>query len=336
MTKTKRRAVIQSLATLIVPIIRKGFPIIWYYSMEANRALSSLQAYAICGCYWALPADLAECAKVILEFRPNTPASSYINKGAPSTSGLLTSAISLTDSLTPSSPPGGEILRSFILFCPGANLGPAVTSNSANSGYSSGYSIAVPTISHSIACGPEGCYAHSSSSTASSPSIPSLSFDPSQLTLTGPPQPLGTQTTSIITSVVPTTVTTTMTSPYFEILTYTTQYTTTLYSCDGGCTPPPLPTVAPLIPSPGQASPQVTSTGISTIIVTKTSTITSCAPTLTSCPASLPATSTYTETETRTILSCEGGCTGPAPAGAKDVCVRRLRKRTIVLDGLLS
>ena len=91
----------------------------------------------------------------------------------------------------------------------------------------------------------------------------------------------------------------------------------------------------PVATSVGGGSGQITTTSLSTVVVTKTSTITSCAPTLTDCPAGLPATSTYTETQTSTILSCEGGCTGPAPAGAKDICVARRRRRAVV-NGVLA
>lgn len=245
--------------------------------------------------------------------------------GPKATSDLLTGAISPTPS------GGGQSLIPFLSF------GSSTTQTSAAA--SSTYT---PSSTQPIACGSEGgvgCYAPASpsnifSSTSSSP--PSL--DPFKSTLTLPPRPSGTQSTSTVASVVATTGVTTIiscppsqpscTAPGSTVSTYTTQYTTTLYSCEGGCTPPPIATAAPARQNGGQ----ITSTSISTVVITRTSTLTSCAPTVTDCPANLPATSTYTESTTKTVLLCDGGCTGPAPA-AKDACVRR---RTVVLKGLLG
>ena len=189
-------------ATTIAPITRMGPSWPLPFEHYSDYHLSSLQAYAQCGCDYALPAEIANCANVALNIRPDTPASLLIYHGAPQTSSLLTGPISPT-----AAPTKG---------------GPAFTLLSTRG----------------------------------------LSSSPVAL----------------------------------------------------------------------HANGQITSTGLSTYLVTKTSTITSCAPTATTCPASLPATSTYAESETRTILSCEGGCTGLPPAGAKDVCVRRVRKRAVVLD----
>ena len=293
--------------------------------------MCSLQAYAYCGCYYALPADLYDCANIQLEVRPNTPVTSTIQGGAPASSGLLTGAISPTAAPTY----GGQSLISFLPH------GPSSSSDVSSPGFTS-----ASTTSYPVPCGTEGgvgCYTPSSlSNTVSSTSTSSLSFDTHELTVTTPPRPSGIQITSTVTSVISTTGVTTITScpaslspctsPYSSVSAYTTQYTTTLYSCAGGCTPPPMPTTTPVL----QPGGQVTTTSLSTTVVTKTSTITSCAPTMTNCPANLPATSTYTEAETKTVLSCDGGCTGPVPAGAKDVCIRRVKKRTIVLEGLLG
>jgi len=324
----------------------------------------SLQAYAYCGCYYAFPADMSTCANVQLEVRPNTPASAVIG-GPKATSDLLTGAIS------PTPTGGGQSLIPFLSFGP-STIQDSATASSTLAATASGTSAAAvsststPSGTHPVVCGPEGgstCYAPSSPSStsalptthptvcgsgggigcsataSSSDTFSSPSFDPSKATLTLPPRPSGTQSTSIVTSVISTTGVTTITScpsslpscivPISTISTYTTQYTTTLYSCEGGCTPPPMPTATPA----PQINGQVTSTSVSTAVVTKTSTIASCAPTVIDCPANLPATSTYVESTTKTLLLCDGGCTGPAPAGARDVCVRR---RTLVLKGLLG
>lgn len=165
------------------------------------------------------------------------------------------------------------------------------------------------------------------------------------ITPSPPPPPTGTQSTSTIISTITTLGATTLTScpasltpcplPYFLVSSYTSSYVSTLYSCSGGCLPPFQPTEKPILasvaPAPDQATTpslggQVTSTTLSTTVLVKTSTISNCAPMMTDCPASLPATTTYLETQTKTVLTCDWGCTGAAPVGAKDVCVRRWKK----------
>jgi len=328
-------------------------PSIRFTAIKPEHDVYSLQAYAYCGCYYALPADISICANVQLEVRPNTPASTVIG-GPKATTDLLTGAIS------PTPTGGGQSLIPFLSFGPSttqnsvaasstyapSSTQPAVCGLEGGSGCYAPSPLsntsALPT-THATVCssgGGVGCYASASASdTFSSASSSSPSLDPSQTTLTVPPRPSGTQSTSTVTSVIATTGVTTInscppslpscTNPGSTVSTYTTQYTTTLYSCEGGCTPPPLPTATPAMQNGGQ----ITSTSVSTAVITRTSTTTSCAPTVTDCPSNLPATSTYIESTTKTILLCDGGCTGSAPAGAKDVCVRR---RTVVLKGLLG
>lgn len=300
-----------------------------------------------------MPADISNCANVQLEVRPNTPASTVIG-GPKATSDLLTGAIS------PTPTGGGQSLIPFLSFGPSTIQTSALASSTYTpsstypvvcgpDGGSGCYAPSPPTntsvlpTTHPTACssgGGVGCHASASpSDTFSSTGSSFTGLDPFKSTLPFPPRPSGTQSTSIVTSVMVTTGVTTITScppslpsctvPGSAVSTYTTQYTTTLYSCEGGCTPPPIPAATPAM----QNGAQITSTSISTVVVTRTSTTTSCAPTVTDCPANLPATSTYTESTTKTLLLCDGGCTGPAPVGAKDVCVRR---RTVVMKRLLG
>lgn len=149
-----------------------------------------LQAYAYCGCYYALPADLYDCANVQLKVRPNTPASTLINSGAPQNS---------------NPPTTGQSLISFLSY------GPSSSSDTPGSSD-------ISTLVSSSPPPPLGSYPTVSSSS----SISSPTSEPSKLTLTGPPQPSRTQVTSTVRSVVTTTGITAVTSPYSTVSSYTT------------------------------------------------------------------------------------------------------------------
>ena len=84
------------------------------------------------------------------------------------------------------------------------------------------------------------------------------------------------------------------------------------------------PTITALsIPPTPSSGTQITSSMLSTTVVVKTMTITSCAATVSDCPAT---TTTTAQTQTWTVMVCDGGCTGPAPVRATGVCVRRPAK----------
>ncbi|KAL8728977.1 MAG: hypothetical protein Q9166_005072 [cf. Caloplaca sp. 2 TL-2023] len=73
---------------------------------------------------------------------------------------------------------------------------------------------------------------------------------------------------------------------------------------------------------------QSTSTILSTIPVTRTTTITSCPATVMPCPSGYSSESIYTTNTMNTIFSCDGGCEGSGPTKLGE-CV--VRKRTRIL-----
>ncbi|KAL8970410.1 MAG: hypothetical protein Q9197_003826 [Variospora fuerteventurae] len=235
--------------------------------------------YAYCGCYFALPTQLYNCANVELEVRNRD----YFAPAPTST--LLTSAI-LTGPVAPSSATLSSIPQSVAATAPPAPvfsprqsstllistafITSTVITTSCSSGVSScaatTYSSAFVSESSVWTCGSAGCV------------IPPSSLPP--VTVTGTPM---------------------------------------------------APVVTPSSTSPAVATPattpkqQSTSTILSTVPVTRTSTITSCPAALTPCPSAYSSESVYTTTTVSTVLSCDGGCdAGPSREGE---CVLRTRAK---------
>ncbi|KAI4136977.1 MAG: hypothetical protein LQ341_005343 [Variospora aurantia] len=260
----------------------------------------TIQAYAYCGCYFALPTQLYNCANVELEVRNRD----YFAPAPTST--LLTSAI-LTGPVAPSSATLSSIPQSVAATAPPAPvfsprqsstllistafITSTVITTSCSSGVSScaatTYSSAFVSESSVWTCGSAGCV------------IPPSSLPP--VTVTG--TPIATVVTPSSTSLA---VATTATTPKVRV----------------GCESHRVPIRGC---ANGMRQQQSTSTILTTVPVTRTSTITSCPAALTPCPSAYSSESVYTTTTVRTVLSCDGGCdAGPSREGE---CVLRTRAK---------
>ncbi|KAI4089684.1 MAG: hypothetical protein LQ344_005255 [Seirophora lacunosa] len=229
----------------------------------------TVQAYAYCGCYFALPTQLYNCANVELEVHNR-------NDFAPvPTSTLLTSAI-LTGPIAP----------------------PSATLNNV-----------LQTISASVP--------------------PTAVFSPRQSST------LLTSTARLTSTVVVTSCSSGVSS--CPATTYSSAFTseTSFWTCpSAGCVIPPssLPPVPVITRTPTTTAAvhdDKTSTILTTVPVTRTSTITSCpAAAATPCSSAghgYSSESVYTTTTVRTVLSCDGGCdAGPSRVGE---CVVRTRAK---------
>ena len=283
-----------------------------------NCANYTLQAYAYCGCYYALPDQLYTCANVQLQIRPNKPAAT--TSLATGTTDYVGSGF-LTGPISPSST--GQSLLSF--FNPTAS--PTTVGIVTSTTDSQGSLVATTTF----------------------PSI-THTFTPIPVVNSGTPS--GTTNTPVLVAdtsgsagLSSTTSTATMPVIYgsgtLSSGTMSTLPTTTMFanhpssssSSASSSSSSSSPSTGPPHPTTATYTSVGTSTGISTI--------TSCPTTLYSCPAGYSSEETYTTKYTSTYYSCEGGCDGVAGAptgyiatagGSEDreVCVKRLRKRVFV------
>ncbi|KAI4155100.1 MAG: hypothetical protein L6R39_001304 [Caloplaca ligustica] len=248
------------------------------------------QAYAYCGCYFALPEQLYNCATVELQVGGRQ------NFDPAPTSTLLTSAI-LTGPIAPSSATLSSIPQSA-----GSSNAAPVFSPRQSSTLLTTTAFVTSTIVTTWCGG-------SNSECATTTHLSTFASESSTLALVAPSSSPAIATGTPI------------------ALSTAASATTPRVCGSAGCSG------SPSSPTPTAASmeghQQSTSTLITTVLVTRTSTVTSCPATITPCQSGYSSEVVYTTSTVSTILSCEGGCdAGPSKVGE---CV--VRKRVKAVEG---
>ncbi|KAL9633647.1 MAG: hypothetical protein Q9204_003308 [Flavoplaca sp. TL-2023a] len=328
----------------------------------------TLQAYAYCGCYFAEPDQIFNCANVELQinavrdrdFDPapsSTILSSALLNGpiAPSSATLSEIPMSVPTNVPVFSPrQSSSLVAASTTFITSTLVVTSCTDGAFNCPATTILSSSA-VVSSTLACASGDCIVPPSSlppqtgttgfdeplSTACPPGacdIPSYISDPTEYTLpdetpspTGLPEPSSPVTTLSSTNIPiavsgGTTSSSTSTTPPISVISpssFTAGVPVSVNTTPSSQTPSSLGGVLLLSSATGQS----TTTLVSTVPVTRTSTITSCPAAVTSCPAEFSSEVAYTTSTVQTVLSCNGGCdTGPTTLGE---CVVRTRVKVL-------
>ncbi|KAL8859541.1 MAG: hypothetical protein Q9178_003940 [Gyalolechia marmorata] len=295
--------------------------------------LSRLQAYAYCGCYFVEPEQIFNCANVELQINGGSgkmfgpaPSSTILSSAllngpiAPSSATLSNIPTSVPTNVPLFSPrQSSSLVAASTAFITSTTVVTSCTSDGVTNCPATTIVSSAAIVSSTWTCGPEGCIIPPSSL----PPIIKIATD-TPLSMECPPGSCD------IPSYI--SIPTDYMAPDETPLPTAGAITS---SSSGGGIPVSAGTLATAAPTTPSSTSQSTTTSLSTVVITRTSTITTCPPTVTACPLGAYSSEvTYTTSTVSTILSCEGGCQGMGPSKLGE-CVVREKVKVLTRRGEL-
>ncbi|KAL8914846.1 MAG: hypothetical protein Q9171_000682 [Xanthocarpia ochracea] len=317
----------QGRATYTVPITRRFSLKPPVGSNRTQLMLSRLQAYAYCGCYFVEPDQIFNCANVELQINGGSgkmfgpaPSSTILSSAllngpiAPSSATLSNIPTSVPTNVPLFSPrQSSSLVAASTAFITSTTVVTSCTSDGVTNCPATTIVSSAAVVSSTWTCGPEGCIIPPSSlppiikiatDTPLSMECPPGSCDiPSYISI--PTDYMAPDETPLPTAAI------TSSSPGDGI------------PASAGTLATAIPTTPPVVVASPSSNSQSTTTSLSTVAITRTSTITICPSTVTACPLGAYSSEvTYTTSTVNTILSCNGGCEGMGPSKMGECVVR--------------